>query len=235
MESERRQPAWLLLVAAIAVAAMLSFAIPAIFVLAPTEQSMGDAQRIVYLHVSVAWFGVVSFLATAVAGLAYLVRRDLGWDQWSQAAGEVAWLCSTLTLLTGSMWAHAAWNTWWTWDPRLTSAFVLWAILSGYHIVRASVEDPRTRARLAAILAILGMLDLPLLVMATSWFRSIHPRGPQMEPSMRAVLLMNIASFSALFALLLVRRRAQLRLQEMLASFERAAGRKTEVETPPAR
>jgi heme exporter protein C len=234
MESERKQPAWPMFVTAVAVAAMLGLAIPAIFVLAPTEETMGDAQRIIYLHVSVAWFGVVSFLGMALAGLAYLVRRDLGWDHWSQAAGELAWLCSTLTLLTGSLWAHAAWNTWWTWDPRLTSAFALWAILSGYHIVRASVEDPRTRARLAAVLAIVGVLDLPLLVMAASWFRSIHPRGPQMEPSMRAVLLVSIGSFSSLFALLLVRRRTQLRLQEMLASFERAAGRKTEAETPPA-
>jgi heme exporter protein C len=195
-------------------------AILAICVFAPTEQTMGDAQRIVYVHVSVAWFSLVSFVLMAGAGLAYLARRSLEWDHWAQSAAELGWLSSGLTLLTGSLWAHEAWGAWWTWDPRLTTAFILWAIYSGYLIVRAGLDDPHRRARLAAVLAIMGLLDVPLVVLATRWFRGIHPVSPSMEPSMRVVLLVSVAGFSAFFAVLLVRRRVQLGLESMIASLE---------------
>ncbi len=195
-------------------------AILMIFLCAPTEETMGHAQRIVYVHVSAAWFSLVSFLLVAGAGLMYLVRRSLAWDQWAQSAAEVGWLCSSLTLLTGSFWAREAWGTWWTWDPRLTTAFILWAIYSGYLIVRPSVEDPHRRARLAAVLAITGLLDVPLVVLATRWFRGIHPAAPNMELSMRAVLLVSLVGFTGMFALLLIRRRGQLRLEDLIASLE---------------
>jgi len=150
----------------------------------------------------------------------YLVRRDLAWDQWAQSAAEVGWLCCSLTLLTGSLWAHNAWGTWWTWDPRLTTAFILWALYSGYLIVRASLEDPHRRARLGAVLAIIGILDVPAVVLATRWLRGMHPATPGMEPSMYVVLLISLVGFSAFFALLLVQRRRQLRLEGLLASLE---------------
>ena len=102
-----------------------------IFFVAPTEATMGDVQRIVYLHVSVAWCGLAGCLAMGFCGAIYLVRRRLEWDFWSRAAGEVGWLCTTLTLITGSAWAHEAWGTWWTWEPRLTSSLVLWIIYAG--------------------------------------------------------------------------------------------------------
>ncbi|MFH1918793.1 MAG: cytochrome c biogenesis protein CcsA, partial [Planctomycetota bacterium] len=204
----------------LATAGLLSAAILAVCLLAPTEETMGHAQRIVYIHVPVAWFALVSFVVMAGAGALYLIRRNLAWDQWSQAAAELGWLSSSLTLLTGSLWAHEAWGTWWTWDPRLTTAFILWAIYSGYLIVRASLEDPHRRARLGAVLAIVGILDVPLVVLATRWFRGIHPVSPGMEPSMRVVLLVSLAGFSAFFALLLARRRVGLGLESRLASLE---------------
>jgi heme exporter protein C len=198
----------------------MTAAILGIFVLAPTEETMGDAQRIVYVHVAVAWSGLCAFLVTAGAGLGYLVRRNLAWDHWSQAAAEVGWLCSTLTLVTGSLWARTAWGIWWTWEPRLTATFILWAVYAGYLLLRAGLEDPHRKARLAAVLAILGALDLPLVIMATRWFRGIHPVAPTMEPSMRAVLLTSVVAFSALFATLVVRRRAQLHIAGQLAALE---------------
>ena len=109
------------------------------------RQTMGDAQRIVYIHVSVAWMGLASFVVMAGAGGMYLARRDLGWDHWSRAALEIGWLCCSLTLATGSLWAHSAWNTWWTWDPRLTTAFVLWAMYSAALVLRSGVNDPHRR------------------------------------------------------------------------------------------
>lgn len=202
-------------------AGLMGGAILAIFVWTPTEATMGDAQRIVYVHVAMAWLALIGMLLMAGSGVAYLVRRDLAWDHWAQAAAELGWLACGLTLLSGSLWAKAAWNTWWSWDPRLTSAFILWTVYSGCLILRSNVEDPHRRARLAAVLAILGSLDLPLVVMATRWFRGIHPPAPQMEPAMRVTLLLSIVAFGAMFGVMLVRRRTQLRLGSRIAELRR--------------
>jgi heme exporter protein C len=207
--------------AEILTAGLLMAALWAILLLAPTEQTMGHAQRIVYVHVAVAWLGLAGFLVMAGSGVVYLLRRDLTWDQWFQTTGELGWLCCTLTLVTGSLWAHAAWGTWWTWDPRLTTSFIMWAIYSGILIVRAGLEDPHQRARIGAVLAILGLLDIPLVVMATRWFRGIHPVSPEMTPAMRLVLLASVAAFTLLFAMVAVRRRIHLRLEWMADQLQR--------------
>ena len=201
-------------------ACLLAAAVLAIFVYAPTEQTMGQAQRILYLHVSVAWAGLAGFLLMAGAGGVYLLRRDLRWDHWAAAAAEVGWLCSTLTLITGSLWARAAWNTWWTWDPRLTATAVLWAVYCAYLILRSGLEDPHRRARAGAALGIIGLVDLPMVAMATRWFRGIHPPSPEMEPAMRATLLLSAVAFAGLFALLVACRRRQLQIQETLLRWE---------------
>lgn len=215
--SSTRQILWTSLVGI-----LLTSAIVAVY-LAPTEQTMGDAQRVMYVHISVAWLGLLGFIILAVCGVAYLVRRKLWWDEWAQAVGEVGWLCCTLTLVTGSMWAHSAWGTWWTWDPRLVTSFILWAMYSGNLILRSGIEDPHQRARLGAVLAIIGVLDVPLVVMATRWFRGMHPVSPQMEPSMRYVLLTCVVGITAVMTLLLVRRRMQLRQESAVAELQQQA------------
>lgn len=201
-------------------AGLLLGAIVAATLLAPTEESMGHAQRIVYVHVAVAWLGLAGILMAAAGGVMYLVRRDLVWDRRALAAAELGWLCSGLTLVTGSLWAHEAWGTWWTWDPRLTAAFVLWTLYCGYLLVRASLDDPHRRARVASVLAVVGMLDVPLVVMATRWFRGMHPVSPEMEPSMRAVLLVSVIGWTALFAALWSRRCRQLGLEDRIDVLE---------------
>jgi len=201
---------------------MVVTAILAISLVAPTEATMGDAQRIVYIHVSVAWMGLASFVVMAVTGGLYLARRNLAWDHWSRAALEIGWLCCSLTLVTGSLWAHSAWNTWWTWDPRLTTAFVLWAMYSAALVLRSGVEDLHRRARIGAVVAIVGALDVPLVIMATRWFRGIHPKSPHMEPTMRLVLLVSIVCFTVFFTTLLLLRRSQLRLADALEDMQAA-------------
>lgn len=201
------------------VGVMLAGAIVAIS-LAPTEKTMGDAQRVMYMHIAVAWLGLLGFIAMAACGLVYLLQRNLKWDQWSQAVGEVGWLCSTLTLVTGSLWAHAAWGTWWTWDPRLVTSFILWAFYCGNLILRSGAEDAHQRARLGAVLSIIGVADVPLVVMATKWFRGMHPVSPQMEPSMRYVLLVSVAGLTSVMTLLVVRRRTQLRQESRVADLQ---------------
>lgn len=177
---------------------------------APTEATMGDAQRVLYLHVPVAWLGLTGLVVVAVTGFLYLTTRKTAWDYWSQAATELGWLACGLTLATGSLWAHAAWGTAWTWDPRLTTSFVLWLIYGGCLIVRQSIPDGDRRARVCAVLALLGALDVPLVVMATRWFRGMHPVAPEMGTSMRWILLANVGAFTALFAVLLLHRKSQL-------------------------
>jgi heme exporter protein C len=203
------------------VAGLLAAAILAACFLASTESTMGHAQRIVYVHVPVAWLGLLAFLTMAGSGLAYLARRDLKWDHWFQAAGELGWLCCGLTLVTGSLWAHEAWGTWWEWDPRLTTAFILWVIYSGVLLARAGIEDPHRRARNGAILAILGALDVPLVVMATRWFRGLHPVAPEMAPLMRTTLLISVVGFTVFFAWLASRRREQLGQEIFAAELQR--------------
>ena len=204
-------------VSAVMMAGLMLAAIAAVALVAPTEAEMGDAQRVLYVHVSVAWLGLASFMVMATAGILYLRHRNLEWDFWAQAAAELGWLCCTLTLATGSLWAHTAWATWWTWDPRLTSSFILWLIYSGCLLVRGSMSDAHHRARTGAVLAIIGLLDVPLVIIATRWFRGIHPVSPQMEPSMRIVLVLSIISYTVFFCVLLFRRRMQLRLENLLA------------------
>jgi heme exporter protein C len=203
-----------------AIAGLLLAAMALIFVIAPQERTMGNTQRIVYVHVSVAWFGLLAYVLLALAALAYLVSGQSRWDHWARASAEVGWLCSTLTLVTGSLWAHEAWNTWWTWDPRLTTSLILWTMYAGYFVIRGSIEDPKMRARMSAVLSIAGAVDVPMVVMATRWFRGVHPVTPEMEPAMRWVLLASVIAFSALFGLLLVCRRRQLGMFARLSTLE---------------
>lgn len=207
--------------AAIALAtALLAAAMYMVFLFAPTEVTMGDVQRIVYLHVAVAWVALTSSLVMGLCGTLYLMRRRLRWDHAAQAAGEIGWLCCTLTLVTGSLWAREAWGVWWTWEPRLTSAVVLWLIYAGLFLVRGTLEDPHRRARVGAVLGLFAVADVPLVIMATRWFRGIHPVTPDMDPDMRWALAASVLAFTALFALLIDQRRRQLRLAERIAAFE---------------
>jgi heme exporter protein C len=201
---------------------LLAGAILMMFLYAPTEATMGHAQRILYLHVSVTWCGLAACVAMGACSAGYMFRRSLVWDYWSQACAEVGCLCFTITLASGSLWAHEAWGVWWTWEVRLTSALVLWLILAGISLARASVDDLRRRAHLGAVLAILAMCDLPLLIMATRWFRGVHPVAPQMDLRMRIVLLGALLGFTVFFALLIRLRRAQIALAARLLTLSTA-------------
>ena|SRR5581483_11886253 len=199
---------------------LLGPALLMIFLYAPTEATMGAVQRILYLHVPVAWCGLAGCLAMATCGALGLCRRDLKWDHWSRAAAEVGWLCTTLTLATGSLWAREAWGVWWTWEPRLTFSLLLWLIYASFFLVRASLDDPQRRARVAAVLALLGAADMPLILLATRWFRGVHPVSPEMDAAMRLTLLVSAVSFIAFFAFLTLLRQRQLALAEQCAALE---------------
>jgi heme exporter protein C len=202
-------------------ASLLAAAMIAVFLVAPQEASMGESQRIVYLHVCVAWFGLLAFLLAAASGGVYLLRRNLAWDNWAQATAEAGWLCTSLTLVTGSLWAHEAWNTWWTWDPRLTTSLILWTIYAVYFVIRAGIEEPHQRARAGALVSVVGAADVPLVITATRLFRGMHPVSPEMEPRMQLVLLFTAIAFTLFFFHLLVVRRNQLELARRVEAWQR--------------
>lgn len=180
-------------------------------VYAPTERTMGALQRIFYFHVPVAIVAFVAFGVTFVASIAYLASGQRRWDGLACSAAEIGEVFATLVLLSGMLWARAAWNTWWTWDPRLTTTLVLWLIFAGYLMLRSSVEDEARRARYSAVLGIIGFLDVPVVFMAIRWWRTIHPvvfesSGVNLEPAMLAAFLVCMVAFLLLLAALLTAR-----------------------------
>ena len=144
-------------------------------VFAPTEAVMGNVQRVFYFHVGSAWVGLVGFVLAAVSGIAYLITKDMRWDRFEVAAVEVSTMFFFITIALGSIWARPAWNTWWTWDVRLTTAAITELIYIAYFMLRQGIEDPEKRARFGAVYTLLGGISAPITFMVIRLFQSIHP------------------------------------------------------------
>ena len=142
---------------------------------APEELVMGQVQRVFYFHVATAWTALLGFVAAGVAGIIYLVTKDPKWDIVEVAAVEISLVFFFITIVLGSIWARPIWNTWWTWDPRLTTAAVTELIYVAYFMLREGIEDPDRRARFGAIYTIIGSLSAPFTFFAIRLFRTIHP------------------------------------------------------------
>ena len=173
-------------------------------VFAPTEAVMGQVQRVFYFHIGTAWVGLLGFVLAAAAGVGYLVTKDMRWDRFEVAAVEVSTVFFFITIVLGSIWARPAWNTRWTWDPRLTTAAITELIYVAYFMLRQGIEDPEKRARFGAVYTLLGGISAPITFMVIRLFRSIHPivigaaNGNQEKMSMTSD--MRIAFFFGLFA-----------------------------------
>jgi heme exporter protein C len=183
-------------------------------VFAPTEAVMGNVQRVFYFHVGTAWVGMIGFVVAAVAGVVYLITKDMKWDRVEVAAVEVSTMFFFITIALGSIWARPAWNTWWTWDPRLTTAAVTELIYIAYFMLRAGIEDPEKRARFGAVYALLGGLSAPITFMVIRLFRTIHPvvvgtssaeaqGGFDMSGDMVTTLMISLAAFTIFFVTLM--------------------------------
>ena len=177
---------------------------------APTEAVMGNVQRVFYFHVGTAWVGLIGFVLAALAGIVYLVTKDAKWDRFEVAAVEVSAMFFFITIALGSIWARPAWNTWWTWDPRLTTAAVTELVYIAYFMLRAGIEDPEKRARFGAVYALLGGLSAPITFMVIRLFRTIHPvvignasaeaqGGFDMTGSMLTAMFVALGAFTVFF------------------------------------
>jgi heme exporter protein C len=174
-------------------------------VFAPTELVMGDVQRVFYFHIGTAWTALLGFILAAIFSIVYLITKDLKWDRLQVAAVEVSLVFFLITIVLGSIWARPAWNTWWTWDPRLTTAAVTELIYIAYFMLRQGIDDPDRRARFGAVYALLGGLSAPITFFAIRLFRTIHPvviggTNAEAEGSFAMTADMRVAFFFALFA-----------------------------------
>ena len=178
------------------------------FLYAPTEKVMGVVQRIFYFHVSSAWTALLSFLFVFIGGVMYLITKDRKYDRFSHAAAELGVLFSSIVLVTGPIWAKPVWNVWWTWDPRLTSTFILWLIYVAYLLFRSSLRQNPAIRTYAAIYGIIGFADVPIVYMSIYWWRTIHPRvisptSVNLDPRMWTSVLVCWATILLLYYVLI--------------------------------
>jgi len=172
----------------------------------PTEASQGVSQRIFYIHVPAAWTCFLAFGLSALTSGMYLWLRDERLDRAALAAAEGGMVFATIMLITGPLWGKIAWGTYWTWEPRLTLTLLLWFIFLGYFMVRNSSDNPEKGKRFAAVVAIVGALDIPFIHVSVLWFRSLHPQpvvlkaeGATLPGEMLTLLLAALLVFTLLF------------------------------------
>lgn len=185
-----------------------------IFMVAPTDSVLGHVQRVFYFHVPVAIVSFLAFFLVFVASVMYLIRRDSRWDRLAHSAAEVGVLMVTLALVTGTIWARPVWNTWWAWEPRLTTTLILWLIYVAYLMIRSYAPSHARGALYSAVVGIVGFVDVPIVYYSVQWWRSIHPSpvvGPlaaadALNGTMLAVLLFSFLTFAVLFLHLLLER-----------------------------
>ncbi len=204
-----------------ATVALMIGALAMVFLYAPRERTMGDVQRIFYFHLGSAWVGFFAFFVTMTSGVLYLWKAEERWDILGNASAEVGTVFMTMAIVSGSLWARPVWNTWWTWDPRLTISAIQWLLYLAYFMLRAGIEDPARRARFSAVYGIIAFLTVPLSFLSIRIWRTIHPvvvggeGGVSAEGSfnmttkMRNTLFFSLTSFTVLYATLL---RHRLRL-----------------------
>lgn len=160
--------------ALVAVALILIF-----FVAREAVDAMGgQLQRIFYVHVPSAWVAYLGFAIVFIASIAYLRTGSRRWDLLAHAAGEVGVVFCTLVLITGPIWARPVWGTYWQWDARLTSALVLWLTYVGYLFLRGLATEPSRAGRVAAVVGIVGFVNVPIVHFSVYWWRTLHPSGP---------------------------------------------------------
>ena len=185
-----------------------------VFFYAPLEAVMGLVQKVFYFHVAAGWVGMISFLVAAFAGVAYLRTSHRKWDIVGLSAVEIGMVFAFINIVTGSIWARPIWNTWWTWDPRLTTATIMMLIYAAYFMLRSGIDEPDRRARFGAVYAIIGFLSVPLTFFSARLFRTIHPivigtNQPgaagsfDMTSTMLITFLFSLLTFTFIFADLL--------------------------------
>jgi heme exporter protein C len=198
---------------------------------APEDYQQGLTVRIMFIHVPAAWMSMFVYVCLGIASLLALVFRHVLADAAAQAAAPLGAAFTFLALVTGSLWGRPMWGAWWVWDARLTSVLVLFLFYLAYIALRASLDDETKAARAAAILALVGLVNLPVVHWSVEWWNSLHQgssvfrgEGPAMPPVYLWPLgLMGLAYMAAFGSLWLVRIRGEVWRRRAEAAALRAA------------
>lgn len=183
----------------------------------PPDAVQGEVMRILYLHLPSILTAYLAFGVVFVFSIAYLKTRAPRWDAVARSSAELGVIFTGITIVTGAIWGKPTWGAWWTWDARLTSTAILFVIYVGYLMLRGFADDEASGARYAAVLGIIGALDIPIIHMSVEWWRTLHqpatllrPGPSKMAPEMRAIVLTNIGIMWLIYAYLL---RLRIRLE----------------------
>lgn len=182
----------------VAVALILAFG-------SPREVNLGQSSRLFFLHVPSIMVAYIAFTVTLVASAGYLITRKIGWDHRALAAAEIGAVFTGLTILVGMIWAKPTWGVFWTWSARLTLTAIMFFVYLGYLALRRAIPDPEVRARRAAILGMLSIVQIPIVHFSVIWWRDIHqlgtiasPNGIQMDTPLRIAFLAAAVAFTLL-------------------------------------
>lgn len=202
---------WAAPLAAVIAGALLAIGLPWALIYSPADYLQGETARIMYVHVPAAWWALCIYAIMGGASLVGMVWRHVLADLAARAAAPVGATFAGLCLITGSIWGRPTWGTWWEWDGRLTSMLVLFLIYLGYLALWAAIEDEQKAARLAGILCLAGLVNLPIVHFSVVWWSTLHqpasvfrPGGSSVDPSMLAPLMTMAGAYAALFAALLL-------------------------------
>ena len=182
-------------------------------VTAPPDYQQGETVRIMYVHVPAAWMALFVYVSIAAASLAAIVWRHPLAELYAKSASPVGAIFTLLALVTGSLWGQPMWGTWWVWDARLTSVLVLFFLYLGHIALMDAFDDTARGARAAAILALVGVVNVPVIKFSVDWWHTLHQPasvlrldGPAIHPSMLAPLLVMAAAFTSFGALVVILR-----------------------------
>lgn len=210
---------------AVVVTAIVGTIVAVALFVVPADRLQGDAQRIMYVHVPMAWLAYLAFFVTLIGSIGYLIRRDLRFDRLAAASAELGLLFTAVTIVTGAIWGKVTWGIWWDWDPRLTTTAVMLVAYAGYNLLRGSILERSRRARLAAVLGIVGFANVPIVHFSVLWWRGLHqaptvvrPGGSSIAPVLGLVLLASVVAFTIAYAWLLRRRMALESIRDATSS-----------------
>ncbi len=194
-------------------------------VLAPSDYQQGESYRIIYIHVPAAWMSMFCYVVLAFCGAVTLIWRMKLADVVARATAPLGASFTLIALFTGSIWGKPMWGTWWVWDARLTSELILLFLYLGFMALQAAIEDRRNAARAGAVLALVGVVNLPIIHYSVEWWNTLHQGAtitkfdkPSIAMSMLIPLLIMFAAFKTyFFSVMLIRARAELLISEQKA------------------
>jgi heme exporter protein C len=196
----------ILLCIAVAVSVVASYAA---FVWVPSEATMGDLYRIVYLHVPAAWVCYLAFSISLFASIIFLAKREHAYDRGAEVSAILGLAYGAIALISGSIWAKAAWGSYWNWDPRETTTLILWIAYAGYIAIKHSIGEVEKRAVIGAVYNILAFSTIPLSYLSIMLLPSLHPQIATpteifMTSPMIATLFLSLIAASLFFVYLLI-------------------------------